>query len=242
MDLAELKLFAHVVSRPETELDLARAALLVAEPEYPGLDVGGYVEKLDALAVTARERIAAAPHRPPLATVIRFLFEEMAFRGNDRDYYDPRNSFLNEVLDRRLGIPITLALVITEICRRVGIVARGVGFPGHFLVRIDEDDGVMFLDPFDGRLLDDHLLEELHARATGQPGGLDPRVLAPARKVDVLLRILRNLGAIYEQRRDRARLLAVLARMQVLQADAEVAARIAELGSAGVAPGKSPAN
>jgi regulator of sirC expression with transglutaminase-like and TPR domain len=232
MDFAEISMFAHLVARPEGDLDLARAALVVAEAEYPGLDVSRYVEELDRLGAAARARVAAAPRRAPLATVIRFLYEELGFRGNGHDYYDPRNSFLNEVLDRRLGIPITLALVVTEVCRRVGIDARGVSFPGHFLVRVhDTDGGIMFLDPFDGRLLDELQLGELQARATGNEGPVDPRLLEPARKVETLLRLLNNLRSIYERRGDRQRLLAVLARMQVLRPNDEIGAQVAELSS-----------
>src|SRR5262245_6627136 len=136
MKLEEITLFSHLVTRPDPELDLARAALLIAEPEYSGLDVARYVEELDRLGTDAAARIAAAPSRAPLASVIRYLYEEVGFHGNTKDYYDPRNSFLNEVLDRRTGIPISLALVLVEVCRRVGIDARGVSFPGHFLVRV----------------------------------------------------------------------------------------------------------
>jgi regulator of sirC expression with transglutaminase-like and TPR domain len=240
MDFAEISLFSHLVARPESDLDLARAALLIAEPEYPGLDVAGYVEELDRLGATAANRIAAAPARPALASVIRFLYEELGFHGNTLDYYDPRNSFLNEVLDRRTGIPISLALVLTEICRRVGIEARGVSFPGHFLVRVRDDDGdIMFIDPFDGRLLDDHQLAELHERATGDDSPIDPRVLEPASKGHVLLRILNNLRAIYERSGDQNRLMGVLARMQVLSPDDEVHGRLRQLAGGGLSGGTS---
>lgn len=226
MDIAEISLFSHLVARPEADLDLARAALLIALPEYPGLDVASYVEELDRLGTTAATRIAEADGRMPLASVIKFLYEELGFHGNTLDYYDPRNSFLNEVLERRTGIPISLALVLIEVCRRVGIDARGVSFPGHFLVRVQDEDGdLMFIDPFDGRLLDDRHLAELHRRAIGEDGPIDPRVLEPATKGHVLMRILNNLRAIYERSGDQNRLLGVLARMQVLSPDDDVNGR-----------------
>jgi regulator of sirC expression with transglutaminase-like and TPR domain len=232
MDFAELSLFAHVVARPESQLDLAQAALLIAEPEYPGLEVSRYIEELDRLGTGAKRRIASAPHRPPLDTVVRYLYEELGFHGNTEDYYDPRNSFLNEVLDRRTGIPISLGLVLLETCRRVGIDARGVSFPGHFLVRIRHDDGdVMFLDPFDGRLLDELNLAELYVRATGSTDPIDSRLLEPASKGQVLVRMLNNLRAIYERRGDRQRLLDVLARMQVLAPNDDVGSRIREISA-----------
>ena len=237
MKLEEITLFSHLVTRPESELDLARAVLLIAEPEYPELDVAAYVEELDRLGAIAAQRIASSPSRPALANVIRYLYEELGFRGNTEDYYDPRNSFLNEVIDRRTGIPISLALVLTEICRRVGIEARGVSFPGHFLVRVEVDGDPMFIDPFDGRLLDRRQLAELHQRATGEEGPIDPRVLAPATKRQVLARILNNLRNIYERAGDRDRLLGVLARMQVLRPDDEARGRWSDAAGGGPARG-----
>jgi len=171
--------------------------------------------------------------------VVRYLYEELGFHGNTRNYYDPRNSFLNEVLDRRTGIPISLALVLTETCNRVGIDARGVSFPGHFLVRVETDDhDVMFLDPFDGKLLDERQIAELHERATGDSGPVDPGLLDPASKGHVLMRLLNNLRAIYERAGDRERLLGVLARMQVLSPDEDIRSRIRQLASGGATPGK----
>ena len=241
MDFAEISLFSHLVTRPESDLDLARAALLIAEPEYPDLDVPGYIEELDRLGTTAMSRVRAAPRRRPLVSVIRYLYEELGFHGNTLDYYDPKNSFLNQVLDRRTGIPISLALVLTEVCHRVGIDARGVSFPGHFLVRVHDDDGgIMFIDPFDGRLLDERHLAELHERATGDDGPIDPRVLEPASKAHILMRILNNLRTIYERTGDRDRLLGVLARMQVLSPDDEIRARIRQLAGGRAGTGPSP--
>ena len=234
MDFAGISLFSHIVGRAEADLDLARAALLVAEPEYPDLDVARYIDELDRLGTEASTRITSAPQRPPLTTVIRYLYEEAGFHGNTSDYYDPRNSFLNEVLDRRTGIPISLALVLTEVCRRVGIDARGISFPGHFLVRVTDEDGdIMLIDPFDGRLLDDSNLAELHERATGREGPVDAQLLEPASKTHVLMRILNNLRAIYERTGDRERLLGVLARMQVLNPDDDVHAHIQKLAAGG---------
>jgi regulator of sirC expression with transglutaminase-like and TPR domain len=235
----EVTLFSHLVARSEADLDLIRAVLLIAEPEYPALDVSAYVEELDRLGAVASQRIAASPGRPALANVIRYVYEELGFRGNTEDYYDPRNSFLNEVIDRRTGIPISLALVLTEICQRVGIEARGVSFPGHFLVRVDVDGDSVFIDPFDGRLLDRRQIAELHQRATGEEGPIDPRVLAPASKRQVLARILNNLRNIYERAGDRERLLGVLARMQVLRPDDEGRGRRSETPGGGSQRGPS---
>src|SRR5207237_5702032 len=158
MKLEEITLFSHLVSRPEADLDLARAALLIAEPEYPGLHVGQDVEKLDDFGVEAAARIASSPQRPPLEIVVRYLYEELGFHGNTQNYYDPRNSFLNEVLDRRTGIPISLALVYMEVARRAGVRVEGVNFPGHFLLRCPARRGLpqaddLIIDPFHGGAL-----------------------------------------------------------------------------------------
>jgi len=209
---ADLTVFALVVGRAESEFDLARAALLVAEPEYPGLDIAHYVGELDRIGEGAR----IGHGYPPVAPVVRHLYEELGFRGNAADYYDPRNSFLNEVLDRRVGIPITLGLVLIETCGRVGIEAQGISFPGHFLVRVLGPGAPMFIDPLDGRALDRADLRALHGRATGHSGDPDPRVLEPARKSEILLRMLNNLRGIYEANGDGLRLRGVLERIAIV--------------------------
>ncbi|UCH53918.1 MAG: transglutaminase family protein, partial [Pseudomonadota bacterium] len=146
------------------EFDLAEAALLLAKDEYPALDVGAYLARLDRLGADLRARI---PENSPLEQTIlalnAFLFEEHGFLGNTDNYYDPRNSFLNEVLDRKLGIPITLSIIYMEIGRRVGLPVEGVSFPGHFLVKFGTDHGDLVIDPFAGGipLSEEDLLDRL---------------------------------------------------------------------------------
>lgn len=133
-----LALFSHIACRPEDELDLGQAALVIAEPEYDGLDVAAYLRRLDRLAERAQPRVARIPDPGAQAlSLINYLHVEEGFCGNVAEYDDPRNSFLNEVLDRRLGIPITLSVVMIEVARRLGVPLRGVSFPGHFLLRVD---------------------------------------------------------------------------------------------------------
>ena len=232
MEAADLSLFAHVVSRA-TGRDLAQAALMVAEAEYPGLDIARYIEMLDSLATRVRQAIACAPSAPHLATVLHVLYEDLGFRGNASDYYDPKNSFLNDVLESRCGIPITLAIVLVEICQRVGVDAQGVSFPGHFLVRSAVAGGAMIIDPFDGRPLDAEDLRHLYARATNDEGPIDPRLLPrllePASTRQVMLRMLNNLRSIYEGRGDKTRLRAVLQRMALLSPSDEVRRLLDEL-------------
>lgn len=234
----DLLLFEHLVRKPDTELDLERGALLVAEMEYPGLDVAAQVARLDRMGAQARRRLAARANRPgsegvaaALGVVLPFLYEDLGFRGNAADYYDPRNSFLNDVIERRTGIPISLALVLMGVCRRAGIEVQGVSFPGHFLVRAPREEGEpIYIDPFDGRFLEDGQLEALYHQATGDPGAIDERFLLPASKRQILIRMLNNLRAIYEVRGDGRRLQQLLARLAILSPSDEVKHQLELLG------------
>ncbi len=247
---AGLRLFAHIAARPELELDLPRAALLLAEPEYPDLDISAYLDRFDELGRLAGLRLAGAglaaqvgdlaKHAgvaPPIAQLLQLLFDELGFHGNRDDYYDPRNSFLNEVLDRRTGIPITLAMVVIETARRAGLTAHGVGFPGHFLVRFDEEGRApTFVDPFEGRVLDQAGLTELATRGTGRPGVPDAAALAPASRANTLIRMLGNLRGIYAAQEDRVRLRGILERLEVLAPSAELRRQIEALGGTSSPP------
>lgn len=188
--------FARLVRAPADELDqkLDVGALLIAAHARPNLDVDDYVGRLDELAARCRE--------PVLAEVTHQLFAVEGFRGNDGDYYDPRNSYLDEVIDRRVGIPITLAVVLLSVARRLGIDLAGVSMPGHFLARLGGEPAVL-LDPFDGG----HLLsaQECEARfyAMHGPGAaFDPAFLEPVGTVAILGRMLANLRAVHVQRQD----------------------------------------
>ncbi|MEO6950669.1 MAG: transglutaminase-like domain-containing protein [Polyangia bacterium] len=245
---AGVRLFAHLAARPEGDVDLLRVALLLAEPEYPGLDIATYLERVDELGALARARLdaprpgvrASAP--PRVATLLHLLYDELGFRGDTEDFYDPRNSFLNEVLDRRVGIPITLALVVVEVSRRAGVEAHGVGFPGHFLVRFDGDAGSQTLvDPFDGRVLDEAALTELANRHTGRPLPQKGRGLEPASKANTLIRMLNNLRGIYAAKDDRVRLRLVLERLEVLAPSTELRRQIEALGGAHTPPPRTRA-
>src|SRR5262249_40812349 len=226
-----LTLFAHVCARSERDLDLAEAALLIAEAEAPGLDVSRYIRALDELGEGARAKGArASSDEARLERTLRYLYEDAGFHGNEDDYYDPRNSFLDEVIDRRTGIPITLAVVLVEVCRRAGVDARGVSFPGHFLGRSDTPRGTIVVDPFPRRPPSRDDLRALYARSTGQEGDPPAQLLEPATKVQILARILANLRGIYEGRGDDLRLRGVLERVQVLAPSEAVRAKVEELG------------
>lgn len=246
MPRAELTLFAHVADRPAAEIDLAQASLLIAEDEYPGLDVAAYIDRLDALGQTARARLLEDDKpgdrrtQARLERLLGFIYGELGFHGNAVDYYDPRNSWLNDVLDRKTGIPITLAVIVLEICGRAGVEAAGVSFPGHFLLRAPGPRGPLFVDPFDGRILGREDLRQLHGRVAGEPSDPDPRLLEPADKRQVLVRMLHNLRGIFAARGDRPRLRAVLERLEILSPSEELRREIVSLGGEPATPtGKS---
>jgi regulator of sirC expression with transglutaminase-like and TPR domain len=212
----------EIAAGPEADIDLVEAALLIAAQEYPDLDLAAYRARVDRLALTLKARLRR--DIGPVESIValnRYLFEELGFSGNARDYYDPRNSFLNEVLDRKLGIPITLALVYVEIGRRVGLALNGVSFPGHFLVKCPARDGVIVLDPYAGGA--SLSLEDLQQRLRTLRGGAAPpadiarHMLAAAGRKEILARMLRNLKGIYLERRDLPRALAAADRVIMLE-------------------------
>ena len=190
---------ARLTQQRDEEIDLSRAALLLARQEYPSLAVEPYLERIDGMAAAIRTRLGVDPSpRRAVEEVNRHLFEVEGFRGNEREYYDPRNSYLNEVLDRRLGIPITLSLVYLEVARRVPLTALGVGLPGHFLVSVPTPQGELLMDPFHGgqELTEDDCQERLD-RVYGGLVRLDKAMLRPVSKRMILVRILNNLKTIY---------------------------------------------
>jgi regulator of sirC expression with transglutaminase-like and TPR domain len=198
----------------DDEIDLARTALRIAMIEYPGLDPVLWVTRLDALADRARRHAEAEESEALLDALDAVLFVEEGFHGNVASYYDPRNSFLNDVLERRTGIPITLSVVYIEVARRLGVRVDGVGFPGHFLVAHVAEAGLELIDPFNrGARVDAAGCRRLLEAATGAPGPLRPEMLRVVSRRQILVRMLRNLKAIYGQGGDIARAVAVLDRI-----------------------------
>jgi regulator of sirC expression with transglutaminase-like and TPR domain len=184
---------------------LARATLLIARIEYPRLDPEPYVSRLDAMGEAARRAIArhidTTGDTSALSGVTAlndYLFEELQFVGNRDNYEDPRNSCLNEVLDRRTGIPITLSVVYMEVARRAGLQVDGINFPGHFLVRCPEQKGHLIIDPFHaGALLSEHKCRLLLQKHVGNEVAFSKSLLAPATRQQIVVRMLLNLKRIY---------------------------------------------
>jgi len=202
MDQETKNRFTSLIESQDSEFDLAEAALLVAKEEYPELDVDNYLRKLDHMADMVRHRLNDEPTPNDIALAINeTLFSFTGMTGNWHEYYDPRNSYLNDVLDRKLGIPITLSVVYIELARRLGLSVEGLGFPGHFLVKYAIDDGEVVLDPFHGG--QSLSLEELNRRLEETLGddfpGLEyaPHLLDATPKKEILVRLLNNLKGIY---------------------------------------------
>jgi regulator of sirC expression with transglutaminase-like and TPR domain len=213
--------FADVVQRPEPEIELAEAALLVAAEEYPQLAPEPYLRRLDELAERARDRVwdETAPIMM-LQEVSRVLYEEEGFRGNRMEYYDPRNSFLNDVLDRRMGIPITLSIVYLEIGWRLGIPLHGVNFPGHFMVRYAGEALQLLVDPFQsGMVRFEDESQDLLDHVYGGSVRMKPEYLREADRRDILVRLLANLKGNYLNRRDDVRALSAIERILLVRPD-----------------------
>ena len=229
MESPPLPDFETLVSRPDEALDLARIALAIAADAYPDLDAGACLGRLDGMA----EAIAGAadvsmPLAQRLAMLDRQFFEVEGFKGNSEEYYDPRNSYLNEVLDRRTGIPITLSLVYLEVGWRLGLPLAPVSFPNHFLVACT-GSGRVFIDPFNrgARSTSDKLLGRLVPILGSVQRARDylPRASATASRREVVARLLRNLKQIHAYRRDLDRLLAISNRMVALDPEDATALR-----------------
>ncbi|MBL8297259.1 MAG: tetratricopeptide repeat protein [Rhodanobacteraceae bacterium] len=186
------------------EISLFSAALLVAKDEYPVLSCLTYEQRINDYAESLSAALPTqATETQRLARLNAFLFEELGFAGDERNYFDPRNSYLNDVLDRRLGNPISLAIVQITLAQRLGLPLDGVSFPGHFLVRMPLDDGIVVLDPFHrGRTLD---LPELRRRARSELSARDiddqrlANLLEPASHRAIVTRMLRNLRLTYTE-------------------------------------------
>lgn len=212
--------FERVARTPDPEIDLAEAALWIAAEEYPGLDVAGYLARLDDLAHDAAPGFESATSlREQVAALNRFLFDEQRFSGNAGHYYDPRNSYLNEVIDRRCGIPISLALVYMAVGQRLSLDVRGLSFPGHFLVKCIGEEEIL-VDAFAGTLISREACQERLRAAIGRDVPITRDVLRAASPREILVRMISNLKQIFVQGRDFERALSCCERILLLTPDA----------------------
>lgn len=222
--------FREAIDCPEDQIDLGRAALAIASQEYPDLKIDDYLSQLDGLGQVVELRIGDErnPYRI-IAALNTVLFKELGFQGNRSEYYDPKNSFLNDVITRKKGIPISLSVVYMEVARRVGLSLEGIGFPGHFLVKYDDGDVEILIDVFDGGEIRaredlDRMLQQLYrGQVSYQPG-----FVAALGKRDILRRMLNNLKWIYLERGEPLKTLSVLDQLVIL--DPSAASEIRDRG------------
>ncbi len=200
------------------DFSLAEACLLIAQDAYPELDVAHYLARIEALAATVKRRVPSDAFSEQKVVVLnRYLFNELGFAGNARDYFDPRNNYLNQVLERRTGVPITLSILYMEIGRRLGLRLQGVSFPGHFLVRLRVTGGQLVIDPFCGGEAQSE--SDLRARLAQVLPQREadtlplPQFLEAASSRQILARVLRNLKGIYLQSEEAHNTLKVMQRM-----------------------------
>lgn len=213
--------FAALVNRDQEGFRLAEAALLIAQEEYANLDVTAYLARIDSIADTIKAQLALElDPRRIVQAINTHLFDELGFRGNREHYADPRNSFLNDVIERRLGIPITLSVVYIEIGRLVGLPISGVGMPGHFIVQYTAQPEPFWIDPFyRGNVMTRADCQQFLQRLYGEKLPWNDAFLDPISDHDILQRMLNNLKIIYARQGEHRRALSVIERILVLSPD-----------------------
>lgn len=213
------KSFRQAVQCLDDEIDLGRAALAIAHAEHPELDIESYVARMDRLAAAVQDRSGGEADSYRLIAAMNYtLFSVEGFRGNQDDYYDPKNSFLNEVMERKQGIPITLSVLYMEVARRVGLDLCGVGFPGHFLVKHVGKEEEIVIDPFhQGEVRSIEELEDMLDEIYRGRIAFQREFLFPVSKKQILRRILNNLKAIYLRQGDFPKSLSVVERLLILE-------------------------
>ncbi|MBI3941544.1 MAG: transglutaminase family protein [Chloroflexi bacterium] len=216
--LIQEEAFQKAMSVSDDQIDLAYAVLLFALDAFPDLDIPTYVAQLDLLADHVRRNLAAdASGREKLGTLNRILFRELNFSGNLENYYDPENSYLNRVLERRMGIPISLSVVYLEVGRRLGMQLVGVGLPGHFVVQSMDESLPLYIDPFgEGAFLSRQDCQDLITRVYGRRVSPEDSWFQPLTKRQILARMLNNLKAIFLQRQDLARVFQIQTRLLIV--------------------------
>ena len=211
--------FSHAVKCQDNEIDLGRAALVIAQMEYPDLEVEPYLKQMDRLATVIKDLVGDEDSVFRLLACINIvLFKQEGFQGNRSNYYDPKNSFLNDLIDRKMGIPITLSVLYQEVARRAGLTLHGVGFPGHFLLKHIDHEEEIIIDPFNGgEVRSDAELQSLLDEIYPGKAVLKFEFLSPVSKRQILKRMLINLRGIYLHQGDFLRCLSVEERLVILE-------------------------
>ncbi len=211
--------FRNLVAQPDHKISLAEAALQIALDEYPELDISHYKNLLKGWSASMNAKYSRKRIRNQLEEINQWLFSEMNFTGNIQNYYDPRNSFLNDVMDRRTGIPITLSVIYLEMAWALGMSAAGVGFPGHFLVRVMDDAKPVYIDPFhQGNIMTAEECVEFLNEITEGELEFDQKFLSAVNKKEIIVRMLRNLKRIYIEMSNHSKLINILDHLVVITA------------------------
>ncbi|MEC4984404.1 MAG: SirB1 family protein [Oscillatoria sp. PMC 1068.18] len=210
--------FTREINQPETQIDLAKAALYIAQEEYLDLDPEEYLNALDTMAKEVRKRLPDTSYPMKIIqTINSYLYDDLGFQGNSDDYYSPQNSFLNEVIDNRAGIPITLSLVYLEIAKRIDFPMVGIGMPGHFIIRPEFENAGIFVDPFEGgEILFEQDCEERLSEIYQQPVKLEPIFVEPVTGKQFIARMLTNLKFIYLNQQELGKGLGIVERLLLL--------------------------
>ncbi len=210
--------FYQEINQPDEQIDLAKAALYIAQEEYPNLDPEEYINALDTMAAELQDRLPGQRYPLRIIQAINsYLYDDLGFTGNVTDYYDPRNSFFNQVIERRIGIPITLSLIYLEVAKRVDFPMVGVGMPGHFLIRPDLPEMEIFVDAFNrGEVMFPQDCQERLTKIYAQSVMLQPEFLESVSNRQFLVRMLTNLKVIYLQKEDLEKALAAVERILLL--------------------------
>jgi regulator of sirC expression with transglutaminase-like and TPR domain len=222
-----MQAFVLEVNQPDEQISLAKAALFFAQTQYPDLNPDDYLTKLDAIASVLQEKLPDNSYPLKIIqTINQYLFEELRFTGNTRDYYDPRNSYLHEVLDRKLGIPISLSILYLEIAQRLNFPMVGIGMPGHFLIRPNFEDAGIFVDAFNqGEILFPEDCESRLQQVYQQPVKLESAFLEAISNRQILVRMLTNLKIIYINNHLYENALQVINSLLILMPDSEMELR-----------------
>ncbi|MCI0612238.1 tetratricopeptide repeat protein [bacterium] len=211
--------FRNLAAQPDHKISLAEAALQIALDEYPELDISHYKNLLKGWSTSMNAKFSRKRIRNQLEEINQWLFREMSFTGNIENYYDPRNSFLNDVMDRRTGIPITLSIIYLEMAWALGMSAAGVGFPGHFLVRVMDDAKPVYIDPFhQGNIMTAQECVEFLNEITEGELKFDQKFLSAVNKKEIIVRMLRNLKRIYIEMSNYSKLINILDHLVVITA------------------------
>jgi len=213
--------FERLIKVPEERLSLAEAALHIAKEEYPGLSVPEYVGLIDTWARQLKRKRSKAPPHVQIARINDWLFDHLNFSGNLEDYYDPRNSYLNDVIDRRKGIPISLSVIYLELAWRLGLNAAGIGIPSHFMVRVMLEEKPLYVDAFHrGNVLTAEGVRDFLEEISEGTIEMQPAFLAAMTKKQILSRMLRNLKGIFLEQKEFSKTIQIIDKLILLNPDA----------------------